>query len=213
MIEIYGLDMDELDERMTTEAFALEYFSDYRREKIVRCKNEKAKRQSIAAGYLLDCVLSRHGMREKSAVFHTNPDGKRLLDGADINLSHSGHYVLCAYGTASVGIDVERIRQDNEKVAKRFFVAREYEWLMAQKDHAEAFARLWTLKESYVKKIGTGLRTPLDQFEIRMQPQIGVWKAGGKTRGDCFFREYRREDYCIAVCAGEGAFPEEITFL
>ncbi len=206
MIEVYGLDIGKLD-NIFTEAEMQESFSDYRLEKIAHCKNEKAKKQSMAAGYLLNYVLSRHGLSEKSAIFHTNPYGKRLLDGADVNLSHSGHYVLCAYGNTSVGVDVEGIKEDREKIARRFFTAQEYEWLMEQQDRNEAFSRLWTLKESYVKWLGTGLKTPLNQFEIRMRPEPCVCNT------DCYFKEYRREDYCIAVCAGENEFPKEITFL
>lgn len=212
MIEVYGLDIGKPD-NIFTEKDMRERFSDYRLEKIAHCKNEKAKRQSIAAGCLLDYVLSRHGLSEKSAIFHTNSYGKRLLDGADVNLSHSGNYVLCVYGAASVGVDVERIREDTEKIARRFFAPKEYDWLITQENRSEAFCRLWTLKESYVKWLGTGLKTPLNQFEIEMQPEICAWEAAGKKKADCYFKEYRREDYCIAVCAGEKEFPEEITFL
>lgn len=216
MIEIYGLDINELDDKWTKmdiEADIKKKFSAYRMDKIRRCKNENAKKQSIAAGYLLDYVLSQHGLSEKSAVFHTNSYGKRLLADADVNLSHSGHYVLCAYGSTSVGIDIEQIKEGTEKIARRFFAEQEYQWMMEQERKEEAFCRLWTLKESYVKQLGTGMATPFNQFEIKMQPEISVRTEAGEVKADCYLKEYRREDYCIAVCAEKREFPKEITFI
>lgn len=215
MIEVYGLSINQLNPDLLNAENTdwMKRFSAYRMEKIIRCKNEKAKKQGIAAGYLLDYVLSLHGLREKTAVFHTNSYGKRLLSDADVNLSHSGNYVLCAYGDRPVGIDIERIRPDMEKIAKRFFTEAEYEWILQQEKKEEAFVRLWTLKESYVKQIGTGLNTPLNQFEIKLWPEIGVCEVGKERKRDCYFKEYVKEDYRIAVCACDNVFPKEIIFL
>lgn len=215
MVEVYGLDIDKLDNGLlrANQEELTGYFSDYRRNKIVQCKNEKAKRQSIAAGYLLDLVLSLHGLREKTAEFVENPYGKRMLSGADVNLSHSGHYVLCAYAASSVGIDIEQMRPDMENVAKRFFAKTEYDWLLKQENRKEAFSRLWTLKESYVKQIGTGLKMPLSQFEIKIGQEICVCAVDRKRKMGPHFKEYVVEDYCIAVCAEEQEFSEEIIFL
>ena len=117
MIEVYGLDGNAQDspawEMLFQEQNYVGLFSDYRLEKIRRCKKEDARRQSIAAGWLLDQVLRKHGMTERTARFQTGAHGKRLLylsDGtrADVNLSHSGGYVVCAYSAdGAVGIDTD----------------------------------------------------------------------------------------------------------
>jgi 4'-phosphopantetheinyl transferase len=67
-----------------------------------------------------------------------------------------------------LGVDVERLdRRVDLQLAYRYFAEPEIRYLnqLASDDERHiAFLRIWTLKESFIKAIGTGLRTPLDQF-------------------------------------------------
>ncbi len=40
--------------------------------------------------------------------------------------------------------------------------------LFIRKNTSNAFYKLWTIKESYIKQSGEGLRTPLNSFEINI---------------------------------------------
>ena len=218
MIEVYGLDGNAQNsqawELLFEEQNYARLFSDYRLEKIRKCKKEEARRQSIAAGWLLDQVLRKHGMTERDARFRTGAHGKRLLylpDGtrADVNLSHSGSYVVCAYSAdGAVGIDAECVREDVRalQIAKRFFAPEEYAWLDAQKNKAEAFCRLWTRKESFVKRQGNSLAMRLDRLLV-LEPSVSPVH---KRDTGVFFKEYERANCKITVCAGEADFPEQI---
>lgn len=208
-MELYGINIEET-ESLQKEQIYETLFSAYRLDKIKKCKNEKAKRQSIAAGYLLDYVLRCHGMTEKTAYFSINSYGRPCFVGTDVNLSHSGSYVVAAFDREPVGIDVEKVHPDKVKrnhikVARRFFASDEYDWLMKQPEQERAFCRLWTLKESYVKYLGTGMATPFTEFCISMEQ--------APYRADACLMEYQIGDYCIAACSGKNQFPEEICWL
>ena len=56
------------------------------------------------------------------------------------------------------------------------------------KNEKDEFFRLWTMKESYVKMTGEGLRLPLNQFEIRFEERVKIYRDG-KTCA-CFLKEY-----------------------
>lgn len=211
MIEVYGLDMNAQSLDVQAALFAernyAKVFSGYRMEKIKKCRQENVKHQSIAAGWLLDHVLRQHGMTERTAEFDMGAHGKRLLCSADgktvdVNLSHSDQYVVCAYNSCgTVGIDVECVREDVKlmRIAKRFFSKAEFDWLEKQKEKSEAFCILWTRKESFVKKLGAGLSVPLDSFSVLEQESV-------------FWKDYKKGNCRIAVCAGTADFPEQINW-
>ncbi len=90
--------------------------------------------------------------------------GKPLLPGDELtfNLSHSGHRALVAVAAGGrVGVDIEQrqVRRPFQQLSRRFFSEAEDRWLRAlpAPARAEGFYRAWTLKESYLKAIGTGL--------------------------------------------------------
>jgi 4'-phosphopantetheinyl transferase len=109
-----------------------------------------------------------------------------------------------------LGVDVERLdRRVDLHLADRYFSAPEIDYLhqLANDDERHvAFLRIWTLKESFIKAIGTGLRTPLDQFAFEgiddEKPKIrflnpGLASATGK-KGNWHFRCFTPSDGFIA---------------
>jgi len=98
------------------------------------------------------------------------------------NLTHSGDLALLALTLdQEIGIDVEQVRpfpealqgglsgkRDLPAIARRFFSRQEQDWLFAQpaEERDEAFFKIWTLKEAYLKAHGMGLTLPLDQFSV-----------------------------------------------
>ena len=87
------------------------------------------------------------------------------------NLSHTHGLVACAVARdTAVGVDVESIERlsSGRDIAQRFFSPFECRGLDACEPSAytRRFIELWTLKESYLKGIGTGLSHPLDNFSF-----------------------------------------------
>ncbi len=87
------------------------------------------------------------------------------------NVAHTDGLVMCGIGSHAhrlVGVDVERLdRRTDPEIAERYFSKPEIDYLKSLASDASrrnAFLRIWTLKESFIKAIGTGLQTPLADF-------------------------------------------------
>lgn len=130
---------------------------------------------------VLRAVLGRYlGLPPRQVPLTTDPYGKPALDPADrrgvcFNVSHSGGLSALAFTRERrVGVDVERVRSDFpfHEVAGRVFSERERAALQALAAHRqrEAFFHGWTRKEAWVKALGTGLSSPLEEFSVSLDP-------------------------------------------
>lgn len=121
------------------------------------------------------------------------------------NLSHSGAWVVAAFSDKPVGIDIEKIKHVNLDIARRFFAADEITYLQGLPDseRMEGFFSLWTLKESYLKALGTGLTRSLNSFMVTYDgSKISLSEEG--IRVDVFLNHFELDkDYKLAVCALE----------
>jgi 4'-phosphopantetheinyl transferase len=90
------------------------------------------------------------------------------------SLSHTRGLVACAAGYDDLGIDAESSDRatDELELAGRFFAADEVRLLRAipREQRRNAFLRIWTLKEAYIKVTGLGLACPLDGFAFGSDP-------------------------------------------
>jgi 4'-phosphopantetheinyl transferase len=99
--------------------------------------------------------------------FVTEPDEAKR----PFNVAHTDGLVMCGIGDKQhemIGVDVERLdRRTDPEIADRYFSEPEVRYLNTHRCPAErcnAFLRIWTLKESFIKALGTGLQTPLADF-------------------------------------------------
>lgn len=166
MLEFYFADVSGLDPDR-------EYpLSPYRREKLKRQKNVLARKQGLGAELLLIKAL------ESAAPGITPPldiscgkDGKpELVDsGISFNLSHSGNFAACALSDSPIGLDIQTERDCDRRLAEKYFTAPERRFIEESDNKAYAFTKLWCMKESAVKYIGTGLKTPLSSFSVELE--------------------------------------------
>lgn len=102
---------------------------------------------------------------------------KRYAETAlNFNISHSNDLALYAIARGkSVGIDLEHIREiaDMDQVVKKFFAEKEQAtfYNLHPNERREAFFKVWTRKEAYLKAIGVGLSEPLHYVEVSVSPQ------------------------------------------
>ena len=113
-----------------------------------------------------------------------------LLDRPDFhfNISHSGPWVVMAWGNSPVGVDVEQVRPDTDvrKLAARFFAPEEESYVRAvPRESRDRFFEIWTGKESYLKYLGTGLKRDLRSFSV-LSPQQGVRFLRQKLPDGCW---------------------------
>ena len=158
-----------------------------RREKIARLRFDRDKLLSLAAGLLI-----RHAAGDRP--IELNEHGKPYVrdGGLFFSVSHSGNCAAIAVDGAEVGLDVEKLpTQDYMKVARRFYHPNELKFVEEADDPARAFTRVWTRKEAYLKRIGTGIASDLKAFDT--------------TSGDLSDRihSFDLDGYIMSVCSEE----------
>lgn len=125
-------------------------------KKYIIAKKEQKKRQSLSARALLQRLLSENFENLSINKLIFNDNGAPILEGDKslyVSLSHSENMVAAAVSDLPVGIDVEKIREISQKTASKVCSADEVSFVLVG-DRADFF-RVWTLKEAYVKAIGT----------------------------------------------------------
>jgi 4'-phosphopantetheinyl transferase len=145
---------------------------------------ETARRLHLLARGLQRLMLSRlnPGVAPRDWRFDRPASGRPSLSAAqggldlDFNLAHTrGLVVMAVARGGQVGIDVESIeRRRSLEIARRYFSAREIEAFEALPADAQPrrFIELWTLKEAYLKAIGTGISGGLGSMTFD-------WRGGG----------------------------------
>ena len=212
-IKVYVADTSCLEDNVLFENLC-KTVSSQRREKINRISFDKDKRLSLGAELLLKKALSDIGVENFEVDYIKN--GKPCIKGGvDLffNLSHSGERVMCAISCFDVGCDVEKIKPVNLKIAERFFFENEYKViakLTTEQERQDMFFRLWTLKESFMKVTGLGMKLPLDSFSINISDEeISV--SQNVDENTYYFKEYDLEkDYKYSVCGLVNAFDDAI---
>ena len=154
-------------------------------------------------------MLAARGIRAASLSVRENKFGKPEFDpslGLHFSISHSDGRVMVALSDRPVGCDVERIAPVQAEVLAEGLAPDErtaVEALADGRERDQAFCRLWTRKESYVKACGCGFSC--DPKTISTLQDV--------VRTDFAFQDFEYEDGymgCVcqrirsACCAGDG---------
>ena len=201
MVHLYAADIGNLTDPKEDPALLSELDTE-RKCRIMKYLKAEDRKRSLGAGLLLNRILPRYGA--SPAGIRIGADGKPEVEGISFNLSHSGHIVICATAEKEVGCDVEKIVKAPEGVAERFFRPGESayvnEGVGEERDHR--FFRIWTMKESYIKMTGEGMRLDLDRFEFLPGAEKIKVRRDGKLLS-CHIMECDIPGYKVSVCAKE----------
>ncbi|SMF85050.1 4'-phosphopantetheinyl transferase [Paenibacillus uliginis N3/975] len=182
------------------------FISAERRIQIDRFIRKEDANRSLFGELLARAMICRDlGVPNRDVHFVKNNYGKPLLFGHEefhFNISHSGCWVVMIWDQNAVGIDIEQIQEIDLEIARRFFSPLENKDLISkpESERKEYFYDLWTLKESYIKALGTGLSTPLDSFSIRIKDNDKFmldpdWES-------CRFTQFEIDpEYKLSVCS------------
>jgi len=138
-------------------------------------------RWGAARGMLREVLGRATGRSPAEIEFRYGPHGKPHIEGPRFNISHSGGLALIALGQVEVGVDVELPRQRRtDDIARRFFAPGEKERLFALDPELryQAFFRLWTCKEAFLKATGEGLSRSTRSYEIDLPAARLLWAKG-----------------------------------
>lgn len=135
----------------------------------MRYRHEDDRRRSITAYLLLKEAMRRHYGIDGNPEFGYHDGGKPfLISHPDIHfsLSHCRVAVACAVSDSPVGIDIETIRPYKPALARYVLNDAELHEVETAARPDIAFIRLWTMKESYLKMTGEGIRGDLRQVPL-----------------------------------------------
>lgn len=156
-----------------------------------RLRHERHRRRLIVAhARLREALAPVVGAAPHDLRFTYGPYGKpHLTEGPAFSLSHSGdRFVLARARGGRVGVDVEVERpvprmarlveaKFSPEEARRFEEAPE-------ESRQTTFFRIWTLKEAWLKALGTGLATNLASFTVDPRPDVPHALRSVEERGE-----------------------------
>ncbi len=150
------------------------------RIRISKYKTEELRNRRIVARGTLVLLLSQY-LDSPARAIHLTSSGlqKPLLSAVHasdlrFNVSHAEDFGVFAFARGiAIGVDVERVLSlpDLDGVADNCLSEYEKNWFFALPDaeRIEAFYRIWTIKEAYLKAKGTGLSVSPTTVEIESQ--------------------------------------------
>ncbi|ASS75458.1 hypothetical protein CIG75_11040 [Tumebacillus algifaecis] len=196
-------------------------------QRIMRYRRWEDRQSGLLAAKLARKMLSDHlGVAASELQIGRSDLGRPYVQGltqwqGDFNVSHSGDWIFGGITTQGVlGVDVEGLREIEMDVSKHCYCPEERDELYSLHgtEQNAFFYVLWTLKEAYIKAIGTGLSTPLTSFGF----DIPSLKAGrvllkdesGTPQPHWHFQRYDVDDaYRFAICSDQPNLPSSITLL
>ena len=123
-------------------------------------------------GDSLDVSKSTHASSPSQSKKNGKPYVSQPVEARRaFNIAHTDGLVMCGIDSQSddlLGVDVEKLdRRTDPALAKRYFSKPEIDHLencASETDRRNTFLKIWTLKEAFIKALGTGLQTPLADF-------------------------------------------------
>jgi 4'-phosphopantetheinyl transferase len=179
---------------------------------------KKSAYQTLCGELLIRNILSKKlSVSPDNLTFVRNSYGKPSLANSDatfFNIAHSNQWVIAAFDTAEIGVDVEYIHEIDLTIAERFFSKKEHDTLMQKESdkRLSSFYDIWTLKESYIKAVGKGLSIPLNSFCFTIDNKGSVFFElfSGKHEPH-YFKQYNIDpQYKCAICSSTDKFPSTI---
>ena len=128
-----------------------------RHESVLKQKNADNRIRTLTAGLMIKRICDENDLKMQLVY---NEHGKPEFVNSDIkfNLSHSGKYLACAYGNEQVGVDVQEYRFMKDSLIIRFLHETEQKNVLSDLENKQKLANaIWTVKEAYIKMLGTGL--------------------------------------------------------
>lgn len=214
-MKIYVLNVEQLNQDEIFQK-AYDLADDHRKEKVDKCKRQPDKNRSLGAGLLLSYGVCK-GLKipwqklKEQCGMNCGKYGKPYFQewkGIGFNLSHSGSYAACVvsgmetpyelHEEKEVGIDIQKVRSCDLRVAAKVFSGEEREGLervLREEENRgnQLFTKLWAERESRGKLLGTGIFLPEEKSVEIYQKDYRVG-----TR------------YWLSVAAKRDGFPEDI---
>lgn len=179
-----------------------------------------ARTHVCARAHVRRCLShERPAVPETAWTFSRTEAGKPFVTGPtafapplDLSLSHTDGLVVCAVASAPVGVDAEPLARAPEilETVLRAFAPPEVAALLAlaPAERERRAVELWTVKEAYLKALGTGIARHLDRLVVRRDGRSGdpegLWRLE-ETEELCVRTRAFGDRWVVATAAGPRA--------
>ena len=178
------------------------------------------RKHSLTQAERRNLIASLIGSAPEKLIFGVNKYGRPflkfpLIKNFDFNLSHSGDYVAIAIADCPVGIDVEKVKPLDIKMAVAYFTKQELKYLNScPEKQLERFYKIWVFKESFIKAVGLGLSFPVKKINFKHNRGGNMVLRLKRPKKKWFFKTYEIDkNYKMAVCSHKNRFPQKINFM
>lgn len=110
------------------------------------------------------------------------------------NKSHTKNLCALIIDDKECGIDIEQIRKYNKKMANKILSNEEIKYINSKNKKDYFFTLIWTLKESYLKALGTGINVPLKNISFVKNNKIRF------KQKEYNFKIIRIHNYIVTSC-------------
>lgn len=170
MNELY---LAEISEEIDTDIFnnIMLYVSKEKQKQIQQLHLDIDKKLCLYSDILARLIICKTlNISNDMITFKKTKYGKPYLYGYNnfnFNISHTRNTIAIAISERPVGVDIEKIRSTEIKIAKRFFTANEFDYISEKNmDAVQRFFLIWTKKEAYMKYVGKGLFMQINSFDV-----------------------------------------------
>lgn len=152
--------------------------SETRRVEALKKRRMEDRIQGIVSELFIKYVLQKtFGINLYELQIFRGKYGKPFANvPIQFNISHSKNIILASFSDSSeIGIDIEEIKPISIPTLKSIFLQEEYEYVQnqeGQEQQLKMFYKFWTLKESYIKYLGTGLYRDMNTFGFTLNNGI-----------------------------------------
>lgn len=189
---------------------AFDLLTSNERNRALRILSATRQTRFIAAHAGLRLILADSlNVPPVDVVVAEQPLGKPVvLADKAVHFSHSysGDRVLVGCSAVEIGVDLELLQDFNwQEVSDQMLHPEERAWLQNNASGLDAFYKIWTLKEAYLKGLGTGLAKDLDSFAL-LPGQACRINEPNKSKTWCVANIAMREDCVAAIAVAAEAF-------
>lgn len=190
---LYFIEVDDLNNFVEYDEF-MDFLSPEKQMQINKFRFDIDKKLGLFSDLLVRYIACKLlNLSNNELLFNKNAYGKPYLLGFpdfQFNISHTRNAIAIAISQKEVGVDIEKIKTADLKIAERFFTKCELDYILSEKTQKEAlFYEIWTKKEAYIKWIGKGLSLPLTGFDVTSAELGSMMKV------------IKINDYAISVCS------------
>ena len=152
---------------------------------------------------LADVLKNDYQIEECPEILKDDMGQPYLKDcSLQFNVSHSGEYLAIAVSEFPVGVDIQEPKNIKDGMFRKVVQAEETELIGDERQND--FLRLWTLKESFVKAEGKGLRISLKEYYfLKENGEYFVNYSGQRMPWTFNMEETLIPEYFVSVCGME----------